>query len=663
MPKQNDVSHYKTTSTLDKQSKQEENLHPCVKYVKECWENWSEHWSSRFNDFEEYYDRWMGKPPSRDEDWQANFHKRLTWQAEKTLVARNHSAIFPTSAPIDGEATGVEDEFPKILGKSLVAHWFKVGKFSKEFLSAMRSAGIYGTGLFEDEWYQRVEEIYEKEETEIPQYSPMVDEFGNKILDESGNIRVMQNGTRKTLKEKARKRVVEDRYRVKKANIFSWRVHPNKLDDDDDYPAIKQEFITYDKLLERQAELEKYNLGGFDNLDEIKKDRFKIKDEDIKRLQKDGSFIDDKDPRLEILHYWGLYSEQEGEKDYNSNGEKRPMWIMVVNRRYLLKKTINPYWHKKPPLFHIVWTEDEKPSYYGIGLAQIGKSAEDRANITVNIRTDMKKKNVRGTGWYNATDKRIKKSHLTKNTPGFMRPCSDVNAAFRYDNPPTLTIEDYKEEETAVNDHREITGATTSILPTADVSEQHRTLGGMQLLVGQAAQRLRPDLVMMELMGIRKIANRAFLLSRQFMTKAETIELIASQSQLKQLGVNKIYQMTPEQIISKMDFYCTGLSETIDKAQNIDKLIKYAEVTGKIPALQAITNYQAIGKRIALWLGFEDVDDFVIGFNPNMPLQQMQQMMPQQQPMALPQQQPQGLPPEILQQIAQGLQTNQPGMV
>ncbi len=648
-------SHYKTDSTVDEP--QDEELEPCVKHAVKAWEDWDQHWSSKMSEFEGYYDQWDGKPPVRNEEWQSQFHKRLTWQAEKTLVARFFSVLFPVSAPIDVDKTNVQNDLQGILAKSIVAHWFKIGTFGKEFLSSMRSAAIYGTGMFEDDWHTRFEAITDNAEVEIDDYRQLVDGGGQPILDEDGNVRVESIGKRRVKKERTTMQIVEDRYRVRKANIFSWRIHPSKVSDDDDYPVIKQEFITYDDLLDRQREAVKYGYDEFENMEKIKNDKFKINDTDRKRFQKDGDFEDKKNPQLEVLHYWGRYSDGEDE-------ESKPMWIMVVNRKYKIKMVDNPYWHKKPPLFSIKWTEDEKESYYGIGIAKIGKSAEDRANNTINVRTDIKKKNVRGSGWYNALDKKIKKPQLAANTPGLMKPCSDVNNAVRYDVPPTLTIEDYKEEETATNDHREITGATTSMMPTADTSEQHDTLGGMQLLLSQSVQRLKPDLTMMEMQGIRKIANRAFLLTRQFMSLPETIEIIASDDQKKQFGLQKIYKLSPEQIIGKVKFHCTGMSESIEKAQNIDKLLKYAEVTGKIPGMQMVTNYQGIAKRIGLWLGFEDIQDFVL-MNPNNPLAQMQP--PQQpQPQGVPGAQPPppqgaggGLPPNAIAGIVQQMQASQ----
>jgi len=646
--KKSTVSHYKTDQTIDKTKEIE--LDSCVKFVVSNWEDWDSHWSNKMSEFEDYYNRWIGKPPKRDEEWQSNFNKKLSWQAEKALVARFHTALFPTSAPIEYDATETVDELQGILGKSIVAHWFKVGKFSVEFLRSMKSAAIYGTGLFEDDWYVRKEKVFEKKEEMIDDFRPSVDgDTGKFVLDEDGNVVNQKVGSRKKLSEKNKMEIVEDRYRVRKANVFAWRVHPKKLNDEDNFPVIKQEFISYDDLVKMEQEFIKYGVtNGFENMDKIKEDNFTAKDGDIDRHFKDGSGKKDKKNKdIEILSYWGLYSDSEAK-------ESEPSWIMVVNRKFKLRLSKNPFWHKRPPLFHIKWTEDEKPSYYGIGLVQIGRDAEDRANTVVNIRTDERRKNIKGGGWYNALDKKIKKIHLHNNVPGLYKPCSDVTNAVRLDIPVPSTPDDYKEEEISVNDHREITGATTSLLPVADERKQHDTLGGMQLLVGQAAARLKPDLMMMEMQGIRMMANRAFLLSRQFYTQSKMIELMASQEERNKHNIDKMYELTPGEIVGKMNFYCTGLSESIDKAQNIDKLLKYAEVTGKIPAMQAITNYQNIAKRIALWLGFEDIEDFV-EMNPDNPYQPPQ---PQPQPMGLPGQppgMPGGMPPGIPQGLPPGM--------
>lgn len=664
MPKPNKRSHYDTRNYNPGEEKKEKT-DPCVKFLVDNWDSWDNHWSNKFALFDKCYDRWKGAPPKRDEDWQANFHKKLTWQAEKTLVARFHSTLFPISAPVEAEPTEATDEGYRILAKSVVGHWFKLGKVPLEFLKGMRSAAIYGTGLFEDDWYVRKEPVMERIEEDVPDYRALVDNLGNKITDDNGNIKTEQIGTRKVTRDKSRLRVVEDRYRCRKANIYAWRIHPDKLDDDDDYPVMKQEFITYDILLEREAEAEKYEFSAFENMDKIKADKFRANEQDSKRLQKEGEFIDPDNPRIEILYFWGLYAD-------SKDAEKKPMWIAVANKKYILWKRENPYWHKKPPLFHIVWTEDEKPSYYGIGVAEIGADAEDRANTNVNIRTDMYKKNVRGSGWYNAGDKKIKKSQLQSNTPGLMRACSDPRNAVLYDNPPPIRPEDYKEEEVAVNDHREITGATTSMLPTADVGQQHKTLGGLELLVSQGVQRLKPDLVAMEMMGIRRMANRAFLLTRQFMTKEETIELIAPANVLQQMQIDKVYTMNPKQLMGGVNFFCTGLSESVEKMQNIDKALKFMEILTKLTPGHPFISY--LIKRIALWLGFEDAENFFgdqpgmhgQGLLPGMPPQGIPPGMPapaMPQP-PIPPQGGGGLPPEMIAMIQQGMMNqNQAGVV
>ena len=271
---QEKVSHYNTKPTTDTNLKKTESLEPVVMFVKDSWESWDAHWGNKLQVFERYYDAWIGKPPKRDEDWQSQFHKRLSWQAEKTLVARYHSALFPTSAPIDTDSTEDVDELQALVGKSMVAHWFKIGLVSKEFLSSMRSAAIYGTGLFEDEWYQKVDTVPEEKDVHEPDYRPMVLPDGNRIFDEEGNVRTEEVGIKTVKKLQWNKKIVEDRYKVKKCSIFSWRIHPNKLTDDDDFPVIKQEFVTYNDLKRKETEAKTMGFEAFKNMDLIEESIF-----------------------------------------------------------------------------------------------------------------------------------------------------------------------------------------------------------------------------------------------------------------------------------------------------------------------------------------------------------------------------------------------------
>ena len=643
-------SHYRTDYPKDE--KEKTKLHPDVQWVNDNWDSWDSHWSSKFSDFEGYYDQWLGKPPVRLEDWQANFNKKLTWQAEKTLVARFHSALFPNSAPVDTDGTEAVDELQSILAKSIVAHWFKIGKFSQEFLAGMKSAAIYGTGLFEDDWYQKVELKPEFSEVEEDDLRPMVDNEQNAITDDKGNVKTYKVGTKKVMREVERYKIVEDRYRVKKANIFAWRFHPDKLDDDDDFGAMKIEYLTFDTLLFRQAEAVKMGFAPFDNMDKIKDDKSNADQEDTKRLQKDAGFIDDKDPKLQVIHYYGFYPDSK-DKDEDGEPRKKPMWLTVVNRKFLLRKRPNPFWHKKPPVIRIVWTEDEKASYYGIGLAQIGKEAEVRANENVNTRTDIKKKIVKGRTYYNKTDKKIKKGELSKNYPGQYIGCTDVNN-FKPEVVQPLSPDDYKEEETAVNDFREVTGATASLNPTEDISQQHKTKGGMQMLLSNSLQKLKPDLLMMEMSGIRRMANRGFLLTMQYFSEPKMIKLMASQDQKRRLRLNELYSLTPGEIKKSVNFICTGLSESMEKEDRIKKLLSFAEVSAKIPPLQAIVNYQGIGKQVAMYLGFENIEDLInMGegdpLAPTQPQGMPQGMGPggQIMPPGMPQQSPGQQPPQM----------------
>ena len=218
--KKGKTPHYRTD--LPSQKKQPVEIDPVVKFVVDAWTKWDAHWADKFIKFESYYDKWIGMPPKRDEPWQAQHHKRLSWQAEKVLTSRYHTALFPKAAPIAPIATEVVDEMQGILACSMTSHWFKIGKFAAEFLRAERPAAVYGTGLFEDGWIQKVEEVPRKVEKEVGDFRPMTNAVtGEPVLDENGSVRSTQIGSKKVEQEEMRKEVVEDRYFVKKGNLAS----------------------------------------------------------------------------------------------------------------------------------------------------------------------------------------------------------------------------------------------------------------------------------------------------------------------------------------------------------------------------------------------------------------------------------------------------------
>jgi hypothetical protein len=206
----------------------------------------------------------------------------------------------------------------------------------------------------------------------------------------------------------------------------------------------------------------------------------------------------------------------------------------------------------------------------------------------------------------------------------------------RWIDTPDVTASSYKEEELARNDFRESVGAISALMPSEDKNDQHRTAMGIQLLQGAAGMRFKPVLTKMEEDYISEIANLFFLNCKQFMVIKEWIEIMGD-------GAKQMVEVTPDQIMRKVKFIPTGVSETINKEIQVAQLLRFKEITIQDPTI----NRAVINKRIADLMGFKDVDELVI--NPVNP--------------ATMQSVPGGLSPEqanmIKQRIAEGASPDQ----
>lgn len=651
-------SHYDTTPTEKPKAEPLVSIPPEVKFVVGEWKKYDAYWQSRLSDFDHYYEVWKGKKPERPEEWQAQHNKKLVFQDERNLVSRFHSALFPTEAPIDHSATEDIDEVNAIIAKSMVAHYFKMGNdetVQTEFLKMQRSSGIYGTGYGETEWFQKRAWIFDKGEVEEDDYRSLRGPNGF-LLDKDGNVQTqLLDVKKKVFREKKSYGVVDNRPRLKFTNIFAWRVHPKKMCPEDGYPAIKQEFVSYETLLDMQEEAKALGFEPFEaeGITRLKEMKVQVKESDYSRHLRGGDFKDQDNPEVELKHYWGLYALQ----DEKGTPKKVPTWITIANDAILLRKIRNPHWHQSPPLVKIVWTFDPKESWYGIGLPEIGEASEARVNDIINYRFDNLTKIINVGGSYNANDPKIEKRLLSVSSPGLWRPCSEPGKSYQYDRPPDVTTGAYVEEQRATEDHRDTTGSVASLAPTSDPKQEKKTLGQSQISLHGATERLKPDLKMQELQGVKVVANRFHMLLRQFGVKEELIELLASEDELKRFKLEKMMQIDPKRLIGKADFYCTGLSEFLEKEQMIEKLLKFREITQNDPTI----NIQEVNRRIANLMGFPDIEKLVNPLPlqpqtagqtppgaPPLPGQPFQPDLPAGLPSQIPQALEGGIPPEEL---------------
>jgi hypothetical protein len=541
-----------------------------VNFVVAEYERYDRYWASRHAKAEEYYGYWKGNKPKRDYDWQNQVAVPVTVEAEQTISPRLFTALFPNDAPVDVIVEGEQDPKQGIKIKYLLQHYFRVSNVQGVWGQMLTQTTLFGTGYCEGGlWFVN---------------------RGWQIDDAGGRYNT----------------IIEARPDCRFVDFFELFPHPAKLYMRDGLPIIRKRLCDSEYL----KSLAENPFFTFTNLTDALATEHPKPTSDAKKGEE-----------YEILEYWGPW-EKDFEKDGRTETKKGiPWWGIVINRKVLVRSIPNPYNHQSPPYIKIKLFPDAKPSWYGVGIGQIGAPMQERLNKLVNQRLDNVDLVLNKQGMYNGNDPLIDKRKLQVSKPGKFYRVSDTLTSIKWLDTPDVTASSYKEEELAKMDFRESTGATAPLMP-GDVSDQHRTAMGLQLMQGAAGMRFRPVLRMMEIDGIQELAMFYFSNLKQFMTNEEWI-LITGEN-----GTTTPIQVSPEDIQAKVFFIPTGISETVNKEVALGQLLRFKEISVN----DTTVNRAEINKRIAELMGFKAIDKLIV---------------PQQT------QQQGGLPPEMIDKIRQ----------
>lgn len=535
----------------------------------------------RFDKMRKVYDNWMNVPPKRDYDWQNAVHVPVTLESEQTITSRIFTALFPSDAPLDVQVEGDTPPIHGIIIKNLLQHFFRVTNAQGESWPTLTQNTLFGTAYVEaGSWYVKRGWVQDL----------MGDERYNTII--------------------------ESRPQCKFVDFFEIFPHPAKLKMNDGLPLIRRRWVDAEQL-KRQGEL--FNI---DNLQEALDTESPVSSE--------YASANTKVKEYELLEYWGPWDESYIDKEGKETTRKAvPYWCMIINRSVKIKGMPNPYNHQMPPLCKTILFPNPRPSWFGIGVGEIGLTTQERLNKMVNQRLDNVDLVLCKQGFYNGNDPLINKNHLQVAKPGKWIRVSDTINSVRWMDTPDVTSSSYKEEELAKLDHREATGATEHLMPSPG-AEQHRTAMGIQLLQGAAGMRFRPVLRNLEIDLVQEIAMFYFSNLKQFMTQPEWVMITGKN------GMQQPILITPEQIQAKVYFIPTGISETMNKETQVSQLLRFKEITMNDPTI----NRQEINKRIAELMGFKDIEKIMV------PQQQRAGVLDDQTQMQIDQRIAEGATPE-----------------
>jgi hypothetical protein len=528
---------------------------PMVSFVVEEFQRYELSCRDRFDKARKIIDHWMGKPPAREWDWQNAVHVPMTFEAEQTISPRLFAALFPTDDPVDVRVYEDATATQGLSIKFYLQHQFMRSDVQGEAIPALSQCTLLGTSYLEAGWL--VERKW--------QIDPRTGERYQAITNNRNDCKFV--------------------------NFFELYPHPAKLSVGDGLPLIRRQFCDAE-YLKRLAENPRFK---FENLKEALESE-PVVDIPTSIIGADGNKLNLKDrERYELLSYWGPW-DTSYEKDGKVVTKKAvPYWIIVVNRSVKVRGVPNPFNHQQPPFCRLTLFDDVIPSWFGIGVGQIGYPTQERLNKIVNQRLDNVDLVMNKQGFYNGNDILINHKKLCISKPGQWHKVSDTVTSIRWMETPDVTQSSYKEEELAKSDYRESTGASMPLMPTDE--GQHRTAMGINLLQNAAGARFKPVLKKLERDFIHELAMMYLSNAQQFMALPEWITIVTDRGQEQPILIK------PENIQAKAEIIPMGVSETIAREVMVGQLLRFKELTIQ----DQTVNRQEINKRIAEQMGFKDV--------------------------------------------------------
>ncbi len=538
---------------------------PMIEYVVTEFERYEKNVSERFEEAKKIYDHWMCKPPKKDFDWMNAVHVPLMIEGEQTITPKIFAALFPTEAPLEVQVYGDATQSQGITIRDMIKHKFIVSNVQGRAIEALGPTSLFGTGYVEATW----------------------------LVDRKWQVG--QTGARYQA-------VTDNRPDCKTVSFFELFPHPAKLSMTDGLPVIRRRYVDAE-YLKKLAENPRFK---FTNLEEALKSKSAGKVEGVTLDEKGNrNLLEDKE-NYELLEYWGPWDDSFEEEGKVVKRKAVPYWIIVINRSVLVRSVPNPYNHQRPPYCKLTLFEDPNPSWFGIGIGQIGLPTQERLNKIVNQRLDNVDLVLNKQGFYNGNDMLINTKKLQVSKPGQWHKVSDTVTSIRWMDIPDVTQSSYEEEKIAKEDFRESTGATMTLMPTDE--GQHRTAAGISLLQGVAGMRFRPVLRKLEVDFIQDLAMMYLSMLQQFMVLPEWITITSEK------GTQQPVMISPEQIQAKVMFIPTGVSETLTREAQIGQLLKFKELTMQDPTV----NRAEINRRIAELMGFKDIPKLL---TPQQPIQ------------------------------------------
>lgn len=588
-----------------------EEIHPLTKIVWNQFKRSKDFWASEYEAIDNWDLYWESSPDvvSATKDWEDKIHVPLTFGAEQVLTPRIHAVITATDPPFDVVGVEKRDDRGAISIKHLEGHHFKLSDFDGKSVYYVRQAAARGTTIAQVFWNLKERYLTNRgvEEEDITELDPVT---GEQIVV----------GKRPVTRKRTKKAKIRNHPDFEVFSVKDAFPDPDSVgfeEDLEDLPFIRRQKVSFQKLKDWNEIAKALGIDEFQNLD-------KLEEEIITKKKKDEEVTTQ--VNITLLHYWGVIdlSKYEIEVKENLKEKMLPSWITIgytdeneesLKGKYFIRAIENPYYHGEHPFVKSVWIKKKTPSWFGIGIAQAGQSSADRVNDIVNMRQANIKRIINKRFFYDVNDVSLDLDAAERGEPGVGIGMRDTIRSMVWEQIGDVTQSSYLEEKMAKQDFQEATGAVAAITPGGR-SEQHATVRGMMLLQGQAGERLK--IIAKDIEGTfnKRLSQMYHELSKQFMKKKEVFDILGED------GKYYPFEVSPEDIVAKVNFRTTGVSEIVSREMQINQLLQFKQLTMNDPTIDKAE----INRRIAILFGFKDLDSLIRKLSPEQEVQLMSMM-------------------------------------
>lgn len=498
----------------------------------------------------------------------SSLHIPATFKAVETLLPRIMNTLFAVNPPFDVRPREESDKRQSEIIKELIRYQFDQSNVYSKFADFVKQALIYGTSI--------AKVIWRKDEGEGVGLASIYEEAINPVTGLLERNEVGQEMARVP-------KILFDNPDFEVVDLFDFFIDPDATEIGQSW-EIHRTIKTFDELkaLERQ--------GIYENIDKLKETQTSEKDSKSERRGAIG-LSEPQDikgiTKIEILEYWGDWKDKDSV-------------ITIANRSVSIRpkdKQRNPYYHSKHPFIHIICFPIPK-EFYGMGICEVINSMQEELDDTRNQRLDNVTLILNRMWTYNK-DSGIN-PHRLKSAPGRLIPRGadpeDITPLIT----PDVTESAYMEEKLIKDDIEEATGATRSIMPSADVKSVHRTAAGLAMMQSAAGERLKLIIGLIEEQGMKKLIEMYYQLDLQFIDKEMVIRIVGEEG-------NEFIKVSPEDIRGNFDFKPAGSSEVVNKEIELNQLTAFLNMAAPVlgPAV-----YKLLRK---IWerFGFKNAEEII----------------------------------------------------